>query len=103
MKIKFGDFTLQPGLNAKDRWDLLRTKDKVMTSHPSMKSKYPKAKVGQIVGTTEEEIGYDLRLENAISKAIAYRLADNEDTTDLKGFIMAYKGMKEELESLLTV
>jgi len=103
MEIKFKGFTLKPGMYAKDRWDLTRTKQTVMSNLPSMKSKYPKAKIGDVVGTSEEELGYDLRLESAISKTIAYLLAEKEETTDLKGFIKAYKGYKDELESLLTV
>ena len=103
MEIKFKGFTLKPGMYAKDRWDLTRTKNSVMNSLPQMKVKYPKAKVGDIVGTTEEELGYDLCLETAIAKVISYLLAEKEETTDLKGFIKAYKGMKDELESLLTV
>ena len=101
MTIKFKEFTLQPGPNAKDRFDLLRTKEVTMNNTPMMKSKYPKAKQGDIVGTKEEELGLDMLLENAIEKCIKYLLADKEEVTDLKGYINAYKSERLELERLL--
>jgi hypothetical protein len=65
------------------------------------KSKYPKAKIGDVVGTKVEDIGYDMLLENAISKCISYHLAEKEDTVTLKGFLEAYRKEKEELIKLL--
>lgn len=102
MKITFKNFILQPGPSAKDRWDLLQTNQVVMTNLPAMKSKYPKAKIGDIVGESQKELGLDMRLENAIEKCISYLLSDKEDVTDLRGYISAYKSERLELEKLLT-
>ena len=101
MIIKFKHFTLQPGQTAKDRWDVLRTMPITMNNTPRMKSKYPKAKIGDIVGTKEEEIAYDMQLENAVMKAISYLLAENEDVTDLRGFLRSYREQKNELGSMI--
>jgi len=101
MKIKFKHFTLQPGLYARDRWDVLKTSPVIMNNTPVMRKKHGDIPVGTIVGTKEEELGYDMILENAIQKTISYLLAEDESTTDLNGFLDAYKKQKSELENLL--
>lgn len=101
MKITFGDFILQPGMNTKDRWDVLRRKQIAMAQSPMMQKRYGNIETGTIVGEKEEEIAYDLQLENAVKKIISYTLADNEETTDLKGFLLEYKKQIEKLENLL--
>ncbi len=101
MKIQFGEYTLIPGQTAKDRWDVLRRKDIVMKDTPMMRNKYGDAKEGTIVGEKDEEIAYDMLLQNAIEKIISYSLADKEETTDLKGFLFEYKKQIANLESLL--
>jgi hypothetical protein len=103
MKIKYKDFILQPGMYAKERWDVIKTVPVTMSSLPNMKSKYPKAKNGDIVGTREIDLGYDLHLENAISKIISYLLADNDSITDLKGFLKEYSSIKSEIENLVKI
>jgi hypothetical protein len=101
MKIKFKDFTLQPGQTAKDRFDILQTKEIRMNGTPMMAKKYPKTPIGTIVGTKEEETAYDVLLENAIPKIVLYYLSENESVTDLKGFLAEYKKCVKEIESLL--
>ena len=101
MKIQFKGFTLQPGQTAKDRFDVLQTKEVKMNNTPMMVKKYPKTPIGTIVGTKEEEVAYDMRLENAIPKIVLYYLAENESTTDLKGFLAEYKKCVKEIENLL--
>jgi hypothetical protein len=101
MKIQFKGFTLQPGETAKDRFDILQTKEVKMNNTPMMVKKYPKTPLGTIVGTKEEEIAYDVLLENAIPKIVLYHLVENESVTDLKGFLTEYKKCVKEIESLL--
>jgi hypothetical protein len=101
MKIQFKGFTLQPGQTAKDRFDILQTKEVRMNNTPMMVKKYPKTPIGTIVGTKEDEIAYDVLLENAIPKIVLYHLAENEAVTDLKGFLAEYKKCVKEIESLL--
>jgi hypothetical protein len=102
MKIKFKNFTLQPGQTAKDRFDVLQTKEVKMNNTPSMIKKWGKnVPIGTIVGTKEDELAYDMLLENAIQKIVLYELSENESVTDLQGFIAEYKKTRAEIESLL--
>ena len=101
MKIQIGDYTLQPGLTAKDRFDLLKRKQITMNNTPMMVKKYGNVPVGTIVGEKDEEIAYDLNFDTAIRKIILYYLAEDKDTTDLRGFITAYKKQVDKVEELV--
>lgn len=101
MKIEYRNFVLQPGQTAKDRWDVIRMRPLLMSNLPKMREKYGDIPIGTVIGTTDDELAYDMKLDHAISKIVAYLLADNEDTTDLKGFIAEYKRLKSELEAVI--
>jgi hypothetical protein len=101
MKILYKNYILQPGLNAKDRWDLIKTITVTVRSDTLMGKKRTDGRKEGDSYEKKEELGYDMMLENAISKCISYLLAENESVTNLRGYLDEYKRHKSELIKLL--
>jgi hypothetical protein len=102
MKLKIKEFTLVPSLHAEERWDITKEVTAVVKNNNTVKGQPRKdgLKVGAKFQRTED-VGYGVTLENAIEKIIALRLAENEETADLKSFIREYKREKNEILNLL--
>jgi hypothetical protein len=86
---------------AKYRWDVLKTVPIIMNNNEMTKRKYGNKPVGTVVGEKQEEIAYDMLLDNAIDKLIRFELADRQETTDLRGYLAEYKKSVTELEKLI--
>lgn len=97
MKITYREYTLTPSVNAVERFDLSRairvTATKDIKSGIKKGQKYNK----------DEELGYGYNLDSAIQKIIAFELIKKDDVADLKAYLEAYKGIKEDIVSLLSV
>jgi hypothetical protein len=101
MKIQFKGYTLIPATGCEDRFDIYTTTTVTVKSDKIMgKKRKDGLKPGDSYEKTEP-IDFGMRLENAIQKIILYSLAENQDTTDLKGFMAEYKKYLAEIESLL--
>src|SRR5512133_2187252 len=97
MDIIYKDFKLSPG-NAKERFDLMRTRKVTVKSDklPSGKKRTDGKKKGDNY-MADGIIGYDMLLCNALHEIIAISLAEKEEVTDLKGYLVEYKRMKDEI------
>jgi hypothetical protein len=101
MKIQFKNYLLVPAIGCEDRFDIYTTTKVTVKSDKIMgKKRKDGLKAGDSYDKTEP-IDFGMRLENAIQKIILYSLAENQDTTDLKGFMAEYKKQLAEIESLL--
>jgi hypothetical protein len=103
MTIIYKNFKLIPGMYANDGFDLIMTSPLIMQDNHLMREKYGDVPIGTIVGEKEDELAYDIPLEHAVKMIIMYLLAEKEDTTDLKGYLKAYKEEKIELEKAFTL
>jgi hypothetical protein len=91
MKIIYKEYTLQPDVIAVERFNLSRTIKVTATKD---------IKGGCKKGDTydkEETLGYGYRLEEGLKQIIAFELIKNDDTVDLKGYLLAYKKINNEL------
>jgi hypothetical protein len=95
MKILFKGYILTPVPASLDRFDI--SKKVIATAKIDKKDGVKKGTQYE----REEEIAYGCSLESAIQKIISYSLAEKEGTTDLRGYVDAYKKEKLELEKLL--
>jgi hypothetical protein len=101
MKVKFNNYLLVPAVGCEDRFDIYSTTTITVKSDKIMgKKRKDGLKPGDSYEKTEP-IDFGMRLENAIQKIILYALAAKEDTTDLKGFLVAYKKEMDKVNNLL--
>ena len=101
MKVQFNNYLLVPAVGCEDRFDIYSTTTITIKSD---KIRGKKRKDGLKPGDSYEKIepiDFGMRLENAIQKIVLYALAAKEDTTDLKGFLVAYKKEMDKVNNLL--
>jgi hypothetical protein len=101
MDIIYRDFKMTPG-NAKERFDLMRTRTVVVKSDklPSGKKRTDGKRKGDLY-EAYSPIGFDMHFENAVHEIIAISLSEKEGVTDIKGYLAEYKRMKDEILNLL--
>ena len=97
MNIKFRNYLLTPATGVEDRFDLSKI---VTATTKSDKKQIDGRKKGDKYETTKE-ISYGLRVEEGLQKIILLCVAENTDTSDIKGFLDEYKAVKSELLTLL--
>jgi hypothetical protein len=95
MNVTYKNFTMYPVPYALDRFDVFQTIKRTATQ--DLKSGVKEGEMYE----TEEDVAFGLTLESAIQKIILLTLAEKEGTTDLKGYLKAYKEERIELEKLL--
>ena len=102
MKITYKNYTLVPAIGCEDRSDIFKTITVTVKSDKTPKGK--KRNDGLKIGDTykkDEVVDFGMRLANAVHKIILYSLAENEETTDLKGFLAEYRKDVDIIEKML--
>jgi len=102
MKIIYKGYTLAPAVGCEDRFDIYKTTTVTVKSDKTPKG--TKRTDGLKIGDTyqkDEAIDFGMRLGNAVHKIILYSLAENEETTDLNGFLAEYRKEVDVIEKML--
>jgi hypothetical protein len=103
MELKFKDFVCYPcpTETVRDRFDMFWYRDTpYRAGEKAVREK--KAKVGEL-RVVEELIGYGMRLDECIKKAIKYLIQSKDEVMDLKEYLHEYRILEQEIKEIINI